>query len=193
MAKPARCRARAERLRELHVSRIQRVRVHAQCHRRVRVTKPAGDGADIVTARDRGRRSPVTEIMQPPSHIDARLLPRSLPPPSDPIRIRRPGADREEVRVHALAIGAQRRDLSHSLRVESQHATVGSLRRRVDEHRTFIAATYDSDAAVNCELASLEVEVRSIAAPPTRSDATQRQPRAAARTPRLRPTSAPLR
>ena len=45
-----------------------------QRHRRVGVTETAGDGANVVSARDRRRRGPVPKIVQPPRRVDAGQL-----------------------------------------------------------------------------------------------------------------------
>ncbi len=67
------------------VGRRERVGVDAQCHRGVGVTESTGDRSHVVALADRDGGRPVAQIVETPLHVDARVVPRSSPPPADVI------------------------------------------------------------------------------------------------------------
>lgn len=86
---------RSERLSNGLISHLNGVHVDAKCHRRVRVAQSTGDGPNMMTARDGGRRGPMSKIVESPLRIDSRTLSRPTPPRAGSVRVGGTRVDRE--------------------------------------------------------------------------------------------------
>ena len=98
--------------------------------------------------------------MQTPARVDARQLPRALPPPADAIGVRGSERQREHVRADVLMRSSKRDHLCERHRVEPHKPPVAGLGGRVLQRRGApIAGADHLDAAVNRQTAGGDLQV----------------------------------